>query len=65
MKKYTYLLIDDGGVSNSENEILLPINSIFRCEFGTYKVINYRNDNGEIVQKFKEIMQVECDRIKK
>lgn len=25
---YTYLLCDDGGVSNSENEILLPLKAV-------------------------------------
>lgn len=63
--KYTYLLVDDNGVSNSENEILLPLKAIFRHEYGTYKTINYRDDQGNIVTKFSQITQVECDRIKR
>lgn len=62
--KYTYLLVDDNGASNSENEILLPLKAVFRHEYGTYKVINYRDDQGNIVTKFSQITQVECDRIK-
>lgn len=62
---YTYLLIDDGGVSNSENEILIPIGTKFRHEFGYYKVINYRNSEGDIETRMDKITQVECDRYKK
>lgn len=62
---YTYLLCDDGGVSNSENEILLPLKAIFRHEYGTYRVENHRNDAGDIVTHFKEITQVDCERIKR
>ncbi|MCW3111315.1 MAG: hypothetical protein JWQ09_5821 [Segetibacter sp.] len=62
---YTYLLCDDGGVSNSENEILLPLKSIFRHEYGTYEVINWRTDSGEITTRYSDITQVECERIKK
>lgn len=62
---YTYLLIDDGGISNSENEILLPLKAIFRHDYGTYRVVNYRDEDGIIVNKFSKITQVECDRIRK
>lgn len=62
---YTYLLCDDGGVSHSENEILLPLKAIFRHEYGTYRVDDYRNNDGEVVTKFSEITHVTCERIKR
>jgi len=62
---YTYLLCDNGGVSNSENQFLLPLKSIFRHEFGTYRVDEYRDKNGELTNKFSKITQVICERISK
>lgn len=63
---YTYLLVDDGGVSNWEDvPVLMAIGSVFRHEYGIYKVLNYRDENGEIETRFSKITQVECDRIAK
>lgn len=62
---YTYLLIDDGGVSNCELPVLMAIGSKFRHEYGIYVVTDYVNDEGEKETRFSKITQVSCDRIQK
>lgn len=63
-KVYQYHLSDSGGSSLVENqELLLPIGSIFRHEYGVYKVISYLNDNNEEEIKYSKITQVDCERI--
>lgn len=62
---YNYLLIDDGGASNQELPVLMSIGTIFRHEYGIYKVTDYVNDQGEKETKFSKITQVSCDRIQK
>lgn len=59
---YTYLLIDNGGVSNSENEIIIPKGTRFRHEFGVYEVMAWLNDKGQEEQEFNKITQVSCER---
>lgn len=63
--KYTYLLMDDNGISNSENEIIIPVGTIFLHEFGLYKVLSHRDKDGVISKKKADITQIECERINK
>lgn len=60
---YTYLLGDNGGVSNDEMKKLMPIGITFQHEYGLYQVMNYLNDNGDEVTKRNEVKQVYCERI--
>lgn len=62
---YTYLLCDDGGVSNTEAEFIIPIGTKFKHDFGVYKVERWIDDDGNDRQAFGEITQVVCERIKK
>lgn len=50
MKKFDYWLFDDNGVSQLENVVILfPIGYKFSCEYGTYKVVEYREVGGFVV----------------
>jgi len=60
---YTYLLGDNAGVSNSENEILLPLNTKFRHEYGIYVTTHYLDDDGNTETRFDKITQVSCERL--
>lgn len=62
---YTYLLIDDGGVSHCELPVLMAIGSKFRHEYGIYVVTDYLDDQGTPETRFSKITQVSCDRIEK
>lgn len=65
-KVYQYHLGDSGGSSLVENqELLLPIGTVFRHEYGVYKVISYLNENCEEETKYSKISQVDCERIAK
>lgn len=65
MKRYTYLLCDDGGVSNAERqEILIPLNTKFLHEFGLYKVTEYIDSKGNTTKITAKIDRVVCDRLK-
>ncbi len=62
-RKWNYHLFDNGGVSLCEDqEILLPIGTLFRHEYGFYKVVAYRNDQMEEETRYSLITNVECDR---
>ena len=64
MKTFLYLLSDNGGVSNSEDqELLIPKGTVFLHEFGLYKVVRFYNDEGDIATSHDEISQVLCERI--
>lgn len=65
MRTYTYLLCDDGGVSNAERqEILIPLNTKFLHDFGLYKVTEYIDRNGNTTKTTAKIDRVICDRLK-
>ena len=61
--EYVYLLQDENGVSNSENEILLPIGTVFSHEFGTYKVTGWFDIDYRKTDLPNMVDQIECDRI--
>lgn len=61
--KYTYYLSDNGGCSDIDIEILLPIGSRFRHEFGIYEVKRHINYMGNTETKFKSIEAVDCERV--
>lgn len=64
-KKFTLLMGDDGGVSNSESEVLPMIGSlIVHPEWGTYRVEDYLDDNGHRASG-NTITQVYCERMNK
>jgi|GEM_PF-1104671 len=63
---WTYYLGDDGGVSNCEDQqILLPIGTIFRHAWGIYKVIEYLDEKGESETRYSKITTVYCERERK
>lgn len=62
-KKFTYLLVDNGGVSNWETDRLLPIGLTFEHEYGVYLVKEYLDDNGEQVKQISKITQAYCERV--
>jgi len=63
-KVYQYHLGYSGGSSLVEDqELLLQIGSVFRHEYGVYKVVSYLNENGEEETKYSKITQVDCERI--
>ena len=65
-KVYQYHLGDSGGSSLVEDqELLLPIGTVFRHEYGVYKVISYLNENCEEETNYSKITQVDCERIAK
>lgn len=65
--KWHYLLCDNGGVSDIwDCEMLVPIGSMFRHEYGIYQVCEYIDDEGNNVDRqFGLITQVLCERVKK
>ncbi len=63
-KSYSYHLGDSGGSSLVEKqELLLPIGTIFRHEYGFYEVRYYLNDNNEEETRYSLITQVDCERV--
>lgn len=62
MRKYHYLLCDDGGVSDWFGEILIQRGALFQHEYGVYKVVCYLDKNGEETEKRSKIEMVECQR---
>lgn len=56
-KEIIYNLIDDNGLCTIYMEILLPINTVFEHEYGTYEV-------DEITENSEGIF-VNCERISK
>ena len=56
-KEIIYNLIDDSGLCTIYMEVLLPINTVFEHEYGTYEV-------DEIIEKHDGIF-VNCERISK
>ena len=56
---FNYQLVDDGGVSQEENiPMLLQKGSIFKHEYGTYRVIDY-------IYREDGILLPYCERISK
>lgn len=50
MKKFDYWLFDDNGTSQIEDVVILfPIGHTFSCEYGTYKVEQYRQMTNLVV----------------
>ena len=50
MKKFDYWLFDDNGTSQLENVVIcFPIGHTFSCEYGTYKVEQYRQMSNLVV----------------
>jgi hypothetical protein len=56
-RQVIYNLIDDNGISPVELELLIPINTVFEHEYGTYRVDEIRERDDTIY--------VDCDRISK
>ena len=54
-REITYQLIDDSGINTIQLQVLIPINTIFEHEYGTYEV-------EEIVEGKRDI-HVYCERI--
>jgi hypothetical protein len=54
-REITYQLIDDSGINTIQLQVLIPINTIFEHEYGTYEV-------EEIVEGKRDI-NVYCERI--
>jgi hypothetical protein len=54
-KEITYQLMDDSGINIIQLQVLIPINTIFQHEYGTYEV-------DEIVED-KHTIAVFCQRI--
>lgn len=54
---YDYQLVDDGGISQLENvPFLIPIGTMFECEYGKYKMAqHHKKEDGSILPI--------CDRI--
>jgi hypothetical protein len=62
-RTWDYYLCDDGGCNTIESqEILLPIGTIFRHEYGFYKVSGYLNDKGEDETRYSFITKIDCDK---
>lgn len=62
-KKWDYHLSDNGGSSLVERqEILLPLGSVFRHEYGIYRVKAYLNELGQEESRYSHITDVDCDR---
>ena len=56
-KEIIYNLIDDNGISTIELHVLMPINTVFEHEYGTYEVDEIRERDDTI--------HVDCERISK
>ena len=52
-----YHLIDDAGLVTIELEVLMPLNTVFEHEYGTYEVDEIKEIDGQI--------NVDCERITK
>lgn len=62
-RKWNYHLSDNGGSSLVENqEFLLPIGTLFRHEYGMYRVRVYLNIDGQEETRYNKITDVDCDR---
>lgn len=62
-KNWNYHLSDNGGSSLVENqELLLPIGTLFRHEYGIYRVIMYLNSDGQEETRYNKITDVDCER---
>lgn len=56
---WDYQLADDNGISTAENvPMLLPIGTIFKHEYGTYKVELYQHIGNDAIDVY-------CERISK
>lgn len=64
LRTWNYYLKDiNGSFILDKQEMLLPIDSIFRCTYGIFKVIRYKNKLGNVESKYSLITDVICDRI--
>lgn len=65
MKRYNYVLIDDGGANDLSNQqILIPLGTKFLHEFGLYQVSEYVDRAGNTTKKTANIYKILCDRLK-
>jgi hypothetical protein len=65
---YRYLLFDDNGAFVLEMPVIIRIGATFFHEHGTYKVIQYVDQNGKRLnpnKTTKVLTSITCERIKK
>ena len=60
---FNYFLFDNGGCSNIDLPILLPLHTIFRHEYGKYEVKQYTDEHGNEVEKLSQIKCVSCEKL--
>ncbi|OQA45807.1 MAG: hypothetical protein BWY47_01917 [Bacteroidetes bacterium ADurb.Bin302] len=60
--KVKYMLFDDGGVCDRWLPILLPIGTVFKHEYGTYKVERYIEPHASKTEPVNEFTVV-CERL--
>lgn len=61
-KTIKYLLMDNGGFNPREYEILLPVKTIFKHEYGSYMVTEHMQPGSQGNNQPEELIVI-CDRI--